>query len=319
MYFSSSRLLGLLLAYLFVTTAFAQTSNLNASTPDVEAKRMRKPSEAIGALGNGMFGEQVDFYGGDTSFSATDIDIPGNSGLKVQLTRVRKVDTEDGFYPLESMGDWELDVPHLSGIFANELGWISDGTNPNSRCSDGTGAPPTSHSGGGQFDARDYWQGYRLHVPEEVDEDLLLTTATSQNKSSSPARWTTKSHWLIECLPALVSGGTGQGFVATSPDGTRYYFDVMVKRPSGHRLSKMKQVTGTTLTPGGFCSSSTPITTWQIVYVGEPVVDMSNPLDGYPQPEADGGGGGGIGLPAGYALVGVSGWAGGATDCTNYT
>jgi len=277
------------------SAAFAQTASYATTTPDVEAKRLRKPSEAVGTLGNDMFGEQVDLYGGDVSFHATDIDLPGNNGLKVHLARTRKIDAEDGFYPLQSLGDWELEVPHLSGIFANELGWVVGGASPNSRCSGGNGTPPDSTAGGGYFMAEDYWQGYKLHVPDGTDEDLLFSTVNSQNRDSNPARWTTKSHWLIECLPALQSGGTGEGFVATSPEGTRYYFDRMIKRSSGHRLSRIKQIIGTTLTPMGFCRSSVPVTRYRYIYL------------------ADGAGGGG------YMSVPTTDWVGGSTDCATYT
>ena len=109
--------------------------------PSIETNRLNRPSDTVGTIGSGLFGESVDLYSGTTSFEATDISIPGNSKLPVSLGRHLNVVEADQYGGLPSFGNWEIDVPYLTGDFA-EKGWsgtagnVLDGTTPTTnRCS----------------------------------------------------------------------------------------------------------------------------------------------------------------------------------------
>jgi len=78
----------------------------------MEYKKMQRPSDAVGALGVNMFAEETDLNTGQTSFAATDISLPGNNSLPVELSRKKNVADDDGFDPLQKIGDWELEVPY---------------------------------------------------------------------------------------------------------------------------------------------------------------------------------------------------------------
>jgi len=244
-HFRTGLLLSLLLL-LLPTLLLAQDS----ATPQMEYRKLQRPSDAIGALGFELFGEETDFYTGQTSFKATDISLPGNSGLPVQLSRKKSVVEEDGFAPLTKIGDWELDVPTIEGIFSTTSGWVVSGASPNNRCSQGNGQPATVLLNGETFYANEYWHGTQMSIPGAGGQDLLLSQATTQNRPTSPSRWTTKNHWLIDCLATLQSGGSGEGFVATSPDGTKYFFNKMIKRAAILNSARIKRVIGPSPTGG---------------------------------------------------------------------
>ena len=56
---------------------------------DEKYDRMTRVSaaEAIAPLGDNIFGDSTNYYNGSTTFSVTDIDLPGNSALPVRVTR----------------------------------------------------------------------------------------------------------------------------------------------------------------------------------------------------------------------------------------
>ncbi len=241
--------LGLLLAS-SLSPVFAQDTTSQA----IEDRRYKTPSDAVGALGPDLFGEQTDHNTGSTSFSATDIDLPGNNALPVRLTRSVRMSVSDGFPHLVPLGvggtlnsssvGWSIDVPHLSGIFSSAgdglspVGWVSDSSTRDLRCSTGSGRPPNPDPGNPLLEPHVFWSGTKLTVPGQTSNDILLTTATSQNNTTQAARWTTKDHWLLTCLPTITNG-SGEGFLATSPDGTKYYFNRMVTKPGNDRYSKI--------------------------------------------------------------------------------
>jgi len=75
-----------------------------------EYSKQIKTAETIGALGNDLFGEQVNFYTGSTSFAVTDVSLRGNSALPVEVRRSFKVESRDGLLSSGLFGDWELDI-----------------------------------------------------------------------------------------------------------------------------------------------------------------------------------------------------------------
>ena len=89
-----------------------------------DAKRI-KSAEVVGALGDDLFGEQVNFYTGSTSFRHVDLSIPGNNGLAVEVARSLSIeDPAIAHNPTgKTFGDWELELPYIGGVFLEYLGW----------------------------------------------------------------------------------------------------------------------------------------------------------------------------------------------------
>lgn len=86
-------------------------------------------ADAIAPLGDSLFGDSTSYYTGTTTFSITDIDLPGNSSLPVRLT----ASESKGLLATGLLGEWELELPHLHGTFSEINGWQAGGPNPNNR------------------------------------------------------------------------------------------------------------------------------------------------------------------------------------------
>ncbi len=210
-----------------------------------EYNRLNRPSDTIGTVGSGLFGEQVDLYSGGTEFSTTDISIPGNSGLPVRLGRRLKVEEADQYGGLPSFANWEVDVPYLSTNLASfravAPGWAimpgPIGTPATyNRCSvpvdhPEVAGPPFLQGSDSALWPTEYWSGYQMYVPGAGSQEMLVNTSSSPHPSDGNTyRWVTRNNWTFRCLPTLQSGGTGEGFLAISPDGTKYTFDRMMYR-----------------------------------------------------------------------------------------
>ena len=240
---------------LIATLSFQVSAVTDVTSQSIEDRRFKAPSDAIGVLGPDLFGDKTDHNTGSTSFSVTDIDLPGNSNLPVRLSRKLQIGVAD-FPPFSELGEsgnnsqpWEIEVPSISGIFALGVspssngappyGWSADSSTPLSRCSTGSGRPPNLASlSGDLYDPTKFWSGVKVNVPGQINSDLLLAQAATQNNPTAPARWTTKEHWLISCLPTVVNA-TGEGFLATSPDGTKYTFNRMAIMAGSSRYTKV--------------------------------------------------------------------------------
>jgi len=231
----------LLFLVIFGATAgngFAQELNL----PD-EINRRVQSSQNIATYGPELFGDSVSLSTGAMQMSITDVSIPGNSGLPLALTRRLDIQAQGDTYPstlrvMAPFGNWEIEIPHLTGIYAADLGWVVDSPTPTNRCSVpadnvATARPPVAAvTSNYLFMPSEYWRGIQLKVPGQGTRELLVyksSYATTANYGQ--VHWVTKDHWVLTCLPNLANGGAGEGFLAISPDGTRYRFDWMASNP----------------------------------------------------------------------------------------
>ncbi|WP_372359240.1 wall-associated protein [Xanthomonas axonopodis] len=195
-----------------------------------------KYAELVEPLKGDIFGESVNLYDGAVSFSATELSLPGNSGLPVSIGR--KLDPTNPKRNL-AFGDWELDIPSLSGVFGNDSVTVAAGYwAPAQRCAS-VGVPPVVRIKNvrGTYDVDfadyEYWDGNRLSLPGGGGGELLGASGDVRQvrpNIAEPTRWNTKDGWFFSCLSALKSGQPGQGFVGHAPDGNKYYFDWMVVR-----------------------------------------------------------------------------------------
>ncbi len=193
-----------------------------------EYARKINASAAIDPLSADGAGEHVNLFDGSATFSIADIDIPGNSGLPVELSRTW--DTHNEGIEYLPMGDWVIDVPNISGTFLANVGW------PDQRCTAANPPPGHTYSGGTNQYAvvrtDEYWSGYNLSLPGEQatllrkkSDDARIQLPAPSLGATSP--WTTSDGWHFSCLPSL-QRGSGEGFVAHAPDGKKYMFDWMV-------------------------------------------------------------------------------------------
>jgi YD repeat-containing protein len=207
----------------------------------VEQGKLIRAPQAVGALGTDLFGDSVNYYSGSLEFIQNDINLPGNNALPVSIGR----HLSTGSFSMGGglFGKWDLEIPHLHGIFPAQLGWITGSAiGPGSaRCSQ-FGPPPmvsSSYGGSGLWSGVEYWHGSFLYVPGAGDQEILRRTAANPHVPLDGAAESfpyttyplvTRNLWAIKCVPSLAQGGQGEGFLAIAPDGTQYQFDWMVSR-----------------------------------------------------------------------------------------
>lgn len=173
------------------------------------------------SLGDDLFGDSVDLYTGALSFSATDVEIPGNSALRVGVSRQLSISNREGYLTNDlPFADWDFDVPRMSGTFLLATGWTSPCTH------NGGGSPPVVTINQQVYRASEYWRGNRVILPGRGSQEMLVATSSSvtQPTSGGPYTWLTPDYTMISCLPAR-QNAAGEGFMALTPDGVRYRFD----------------------------------------------------------------------------------------------
>ncbi|WP_115512783.1 RHS repeat domain-containing protein [Xanthomonas arboricola] len=210
--------IALVLGLLFCGWANAQS---NAKAPWEEYDKLIHNRQALTALGPTLFGDQVDLYSGALSFSNVDVNVPGNA-LAISVGRSLTVTNRQGYILTDlSFADWDLEVPRLSGVFASTTGWASACTH------NGNGQPPTAPSArGAMFLASEYWHGNQLIIPGRGRQDMLVANNANLPKPTSggPYTWVTPDFTYFSCIPKQ-KNASGEGFLAISPDGVKYWFD----------------------------------------------------------------------------------------------
>lgn len=197
--------------------------------------------ESVPAYDGGLFGENVALATGATEFSTTDVSLPGNDALPVAFGRRRSIEIA-GQHPRYLLGDWDIDVPFLEGIYGAGQGWISDTAKPAKRCSypasaDQVAPPNLSVGGLGLIPPRQFWQGIHLHAKAGDRQEILFrSTEVGAPTDGRAYRFVTSGFWHFACTPSLASGHPGDGFIARAPNGFIYTFDWMVVTPTSSVL-----------------------------------------------------------------------------------
>jgi len=113
------------------STPQERTSDPGGIHPYLEYRKRVEAAQSISPLDNGVFGDEVSLYNGATEFSVTDIDIPGNSVLPVQLGRRLSVELQPQsmLAPYDSrllgVGNWDIEVPYMAAVFPLPTGWAA--------------------------------------------------------------------------------------------------------------------------------------------------------------------------------------------------
>ena len=138
------RACGLVAAWMLGALANAAHAQDIPSWHDEYTKRL-KYEEVTSPLKDDLLGDNISLYDGTVTFSATDVSLTGNSALPVSIGRRYTVADPGRNLPF---GDWELDVPFLSGTFGADPATVAAGYwAPAARCSAG-GAPPRRRRSG---------------------------------------------------------------------------------------------------------------------------------------------------------------------------
>jgi len=232
---STAVMLGALLGALMAMPA-AHAQEGGVYTAELVERRVSE-SSSIGALGEDLFGEKIDWYSGSSSFSIADVSLPGNNGLPVTVGRTHHVGTQ-GAVSLGLFGNWDIDIPYLSGTFGVTSGWAS------APCSAKSAPPDFWVNGAAFFLGGYYWGGNRLHIPGGGDKSMLLSKTALQDRPQDGRDypWMTADNWYFACVP--LKRGSGEGFLAISPDGVRYYFDVNFYRETAPLIKSWFQRIG---------------------------------------------------------------------------
>jgi YD repeat-containing protein len=225
--------LGMLLALASLST-HAQTGTDGVDPYEEFGKHLRAAQE-VTPLKSDLFGDQVSLYNGSAEFDVTDIDLPGNSALPVQLRRRLVVDDRRlATGNIAGLGDWDLEMPYIAGTFTQLHGWTigTADTGSTARCSNqgipDMYDPPIAYAG--SYDKIS--DGNHIHVPGGADDEILVNTeaklpAVTDGKSYP---WVTKSYYRLGCLAQTANGYPGESFVAISPAGLKYTFNWAAER-----------------------------------------------------------------------------------------
>jgi len=199
-----------------------------------------RAAEQVAPLTSDLFGDSVAPYLGQTEFNQVDIDLPGNDALPVQLRRRFVVssltkdmvrDEKGGMgNPYGGAGNWDVDVPYISGVFDSGYKWDkrNGDTVQQRRCS--TVFTPGTQPG---YSQADVLSGAKIHLPGEGDLSLMALSPdwppVHAAADGQMHLWTTRRFDSFICTP-IQNGAYGEGFVMTTPEGTKYFFDVYAWR-----------------------------------------------------------------------------------------
>lgn len=218
-------LLSALTLAMLTTPAQGQASNV-VSVAYLQGQRPAAP-DAIATLGTDLFGDKINLYNGSFSFEQTDVELPGNSTLRVALDRQHSPGRQSEVRGV--LGDWDLNVPRIEGTFADPEGFVPVWGSVSNRCS-GFNMPPYVSRGSWApeaFTPDEYWSGTNLVVPGHGSQEVLVRT----HLPGADSNWTlvTRNLWTLRCDG--LANAPGQGFVARSPEGVTYHFKWMATRP----------------------------------------------------------------------------------------
>ena len=195
-----------------------------SSDPQTELMTVVEPKVERDPTSLAPLGDDFSPTTGTITFSATDISIPGNFAIPVELRRWVPSDDADTGGP----AGWKWNIPYIRGNYLDvkdghtSTGWnwgSADTWRYGKNCTGG--ADTVIDNAGKPIGSNAYWQGKLLHIPGVTSETFLKTAGGEQ---------VTKSHFkIIDSLcinnPADPQGIVQQGIVVKGPDGTTYTFN----------------------------------------------------------------------------------------------
>jgi RHS repeat-associated protein len=175
----------------------------------------------ITTLTTDLFGDSIDPSSGSISFQQTDISIPGNSGLPVNITRTLS-DPDSWFRETRDFENWSLSIPHVRSTYITD----QVGNHRNSywaegnACTDRLNSNPsyTVAVGGDVYivDKDAYWNGDTVSIPGHGTAKFTEKTGDNTYKRHN------NRNWDVSCI---TNADGSDGFKITIDNGSTYHFN----------------------------------------------------------------------------------------------
>jgi RHS repeat-associated protein len=201
---SSQFIVGIMVTVLLALSQWAQASTDVGYQNDLhERLQIQKDIEP---LPDNLAGDNIDYFTGNVNFVVTDVSIPGNFDIPVQVRRVLSRDVD----AISEFGDWELSIPQISGVFHSVEQMDCQNPEPPIVYDDTQGYP---------FSWRKYHKGLTITDGNGYTSRLIPANKVTPRPFDVPddVAYYTKKHWLVKC--------EGKNFIAQSPTGVTYTFD----------------------------------------------------------------------------------------------
>lgn len=223
---------GMFLTIVLLLPTVARAQELYVSPQQDVLNRLSSSVENM--TGKDVIGDTINHQTGDLSFRHVDIVLKGH-GPEIAISRSFQVSARSAWNWRHNreFADWDLEIPSISTTTTmGSNDWKVVGANPTARC---TSFGPAANIG--SFTANYWWQGVHLNVPGASRQELMTRASENTylpqvaiNGVVPSFNIVTRDNWAITCLSTLKDGVPGEGFLAISPEGTKYWFDKMVYR-----------------------------------------------------------------------------------------
>lgn len=233
----------ILLAFSLGAVAPAQAQYQNAGTINYRYTDYINKAASVSPLGDDLFGDATDRQEGATSFTATDVSLPTNVRLPVQIGRRLQVMAAGSgwkvqYNPLPDIfgKGWSAEVPYIESDALRDYGWL-DGQvayGGSARCSGGQFSVNAIAVSQVVVEAFNFFHGVDINIPSYGRERLLaLAPGAVTPGDGATYVGTTRAGWKVSCLGST-KNYPGEGFVVTLNDGAKYYFDWMATADTGY-------------------------------------------------------------------------------------
>lgn len=174
-----------------------------------------------------LMGDVFNISNGTMQLQNVDIDIPGNSALKVQLRRMKELVRSNSEYSILNStgliignGSWYFDTPRLTYDIAQDPKYRPRAFRDGKYCSGNFEVDNVLWGESIPLRPKDYNTGYELIIPGESGSSLIRNTGAIAGAETS--EYVTKNMWKVSCI--IVDGN--EAFSAVNPSGVTYTFDI---------------------------------------------------------------------------------------------
>jgi RHS repeat-associated protein len=214
-----------------------------------ELQAESRSGHMLSAMPASEFGDSIDYQNGSFGVMQNDISLSG-IGPEIRIDRrfnyVFRFPSGTATETLDwvstgTSADWTLELPRLKvrvplaqyahsqlpagAVLTPRGAWNVAGTNPLARCSNfanPAGIPIRTNGKSWTIPGGEWWTGLSMVIPGQGTQTVL---AKDPAATALPTHLVTNSNWMFTCLPSLKNGEAGEGFLAISPSGTKYWFD----------------------------------------------------------------------------------------------
>ena len=188
-----NRFVSLLAPLTLTIFAFASLVRADTKYSDEYLQRVTA-AKTVSPLDNNLFGDSINDYSGGVQFSQTDVSLPGNFGLSVGVGRRYAIADKTGLSAAQKIGgifgDWDLDLPHMEGVYGPQGHQAMTLAGANVRC-DVTSWDQARPPFVDYFQAEEYWHGNHLYLPGQGAEEVLYFESGDKPTDPLNYRWVT--------------------------------------------------------------------------------------------------------------------------------